>query len=573
MKLNSFSIILSLIVLIIPASYSYQACSSYKPNFEADCSSLSDKTKTCRYYNKQCICNKIQCSDLDTKYKCENYYIDQSFNEICVYDNERGCFMQNKLCSDWSDLYGRDYCEKFRASRPSFHVCRYNNGQCFENLGICSDTLMPYSDETDTRLRCETIIPNENNYKCILDYYGGPGQYCRLVEVCSTATTQEQCESMILPERSRRYKCVFENGTCKTIKQYEDYCPRLKTKDACEANIPQSDLEKCVYDNTLGCIAERKPCSDWKKYFHHERDYGMCSQLFGSKKPGYECRYINGECVEHLGDCRNSFKYTDMSTGSCESIIPSSYEYEKCVYMLVNDLKECKPKTKLCTEDINKYGLNKCQHRITQNSEKICISNGEKCIESYGKCEDYKTNVNKATCESIKPYNDLGKNVCIYQNNLCVSKSWYELEQQKFKAQCESIKYRENEYCSFVNDECIQPEKNCLDIKSINEDLTEEICKEGKLSDPEKVCVLKDDKKGCEEKKISIKTTTINKSNEIGENVGDNDDESDENKGDNDNKDEENEQNDENGENENIEDSGKLYKNKFYIFMTFILLL
>lgn len=169
MKSNSYSIILCLIVLIIPASYSYQACSSYKPNFEADCSSLSDKTKTCIYYNKQCICNKIQCSDLDTKYKCENYYIGQSFNEICVYDNERGCFMQNKLCSNWSALYGRDYCEKFRASRPRFHVCRYNNGQCFENLGICSDTLMPYSDETDTRLRCETIIPNEDNYKCLLD--------------------------------------------------------------------------------------------------------------------------------------------------------------------------------------------------------------------------------------------------------------------------------------------------------------------------------------------------------------------------------------------------------------------
>ena len=93
MKLNSYSlIILCLIVSIIPASYSYQACSSYKPNFEADCSSLSDKTKTCRYKYKQCICDKIQCSDLDTKDKCENYYIDQMFSQICVYDNEKGVF-------------------------------------------------------------------------------------------------------------------------------------------------------------------------------------------------------------------------------------------------------------------------------------------------------------------------------------------------------------------------------------------------------------------------------------------------------------------------------------------------
>ena len=71
--------------------------------------------------------------------------------------------------------------------------------------------------------------------------------------------------------------------------------------------------------------------------------------------------------------------------------------------------------------------------------------------------QDYKTNVNKQTCESIKPYNDLGSKICIFQNNLCVSKSWKEYEVQKFKAQCEAIKYRENEYCSFVNDECIQP--------------------------------------------------------------------------------------------------------------------
>ena len=560
MKLNSYSlIILCLIVSIIPASYSYQACSSYKPNFEADCSSLSDKTKTCRYKYKQCICDKIQCSDLDTKDKCENYYIDQMFSQICVYDNEKGCIQQKKLCSDWSALYGRDYCASFAAPRSNTHTCRYNNGQCFENLGICSDVLMPFSDERDTRLRCETIIPNEDNYKYLLDYNGGPGQYCKKVEVCSTATTQEQCESMILPERSRRYKCVFENGVCKTIKQYENYCPTLKTKEACEANIPISDLEKCVYDSTRGCIAERKPCSDWKKYFHHERDYGMCRYLFGSKKPGYECRYVNGECVERLGDCYESFQYTDLSKEACESIIPLNTEYDKCSYFYMNGKDDCHAERKLCTEDIPKYALYRCKERKTKNSEMVCIPDGEKCVESYGKCENYKTNVNKAKCESIKPYNDLGKYVCIYQNNLCVSKSWYELEQQKFKAQCESIKYRENEYCSFVNDECIQPEKNCLDIKSINEDLTEEICKEGKLSDPEKVCVLKDDKKGCEEKIISIKTTTINKSNEIGENIGDND--------------EENEDNEQNKENEDIEDSGELYKNKFYIFMAFILLL
>ena len=234
----------------------------------------------------------------------------------------------------------------------------------------------------------------------------------------------------------------------------------------------------------------------------------------------------------------------------------------------MNGKDDCSAERKLCTEDIPKYALYRCEERKTKNSEMVCIPDGEKCVESYGKCENYKTNVNKAKCESIKPYNDLGKNVCIYQNNLCVSQSWYVSEQQKFKAQCESIKYRENEYCSFVNDECIQPEKNCLDIKSINEDLTEEICKEGKLSDPEKVCVLKDDKKGCEEKIISVKTTTVTNGDENEENK-----KSDENKGNNDNKDEENEQNDENGENENIEDSGELYKNKFYIFMTFILLL
>ena len=149
-------------------SYAYQSCSSYKPTFEEDCASLSDKTKTCKYnsYTKRCFCDKIQCRDLDTKYKCENYYIEQSFSQICVYDNEKGCIQEKKLCSEWTPLYGRDYCASFASSRANL-FCRYNNGQCFENPRICSPGQMAYSDETNTRLRCENIIPRDDNIKCL----------------------------------------------------------------------------------------------------------------------------------------------------------------------------------------------------------------------------------------------------------------------------------------------------------------------------------------------------------------------------------------------------------------------
>ena len=600
MKLNFHQRIILLILVIIPTSYTYQECSSFKPNFEADCSSLSDKTKTCRYYNKQCKCKKIQCSDLDTKEKCENYYVKHDYDRFCAYDNEKGCFEQKKYCSEWSFLYGRDLCSSnFEATKSNIHVCRYNDGQCIDNPGNCR--LMTYSDETDPRLKCETIIPTYEYHKCLFDPNGKEGENCIQVEICSTATTQEECESMILPERSRRYKCVFKDGQCLTEKKYVDNCGLLKkdvSKEECEANIPYSDIGKCIYDNTRGCITEKKPCSEWKKYFNHERDYGFCVSIFGSTKPGYECRFINGECVEHLGDCINSFQYTDMSKEACESIIPLNYEYDKCSFNLFNGKKECNFKRKLCTEDIPKYALYICYTRQTENSEMVCISDGEKCIESYGKCEDYKTDVNQQKCESIKPYNDLGIFSCIYKNNLCKSISWYEMELQKFKSQCENIQYSKNENCSFVNDECIQQKKNCLDIKSINDDLTDEICKEGILSDPNKVCVLNNDKKGCEEKIISVKTTTVTNGDEneenkkSDENKGEVDDdnkreEDDENKGKGDDKNkgegtDKNEEDKKSGENEGEGDDknegnegtkAEIYKINFYIFVIFILFL
>ena len=563
MKLNSHSIFLFLILSLLSTSYAYQSCSLYKPNYEADCSSLSDKTKICRYKYNQCICENLQCSDFDTKEKCEKfyYYIDNiGHRRSCVYDSKKGCTLEKKFCSDWTPLYGADLCKSFESSRPN-RDCRYNDGQCLENPGACSNYLMVYSDEVETRLRCETLIPSQDNYRC--EFY--QSNYCRQIDVCSTATTQQECESMILPDRSRIYECAFQSGKCVANKKYKDNCESYKTgisKETCESKVPFNP-GYCVYDNTAGCTTAKRPCSEWKKYFNNERDHALCEILFGSSKPGYECRYINGDCVERIGNnCYYSFQYTDKTKEACESIIPIGNGYERCVYDTTNG--SCNFKKIKCTEYVHKYDLRSCKYRITQNSEMKCVSDGEKCIERYEKCEDYKTNVNRQTCESIKPYNDLGKNICVFQNNLCVSKSWKEYEEQKYKAQCENNKYRENEYCSFVNEQCIQPEKNCLDIKSINDDLTEEICKEGKVSDPNKSCILKNDKKGCEEKIVPVKTTTVIKSDEKGDNKEDNG-ENEEN--------EENDEEEENGNNEDNEDNAEMYKINLYIFMTFILLL
>lgn len=554
-------LILTLIFSIIIFSNAYRDCSLFKPDFEKDCSSLSDKTKICEYKNKLCKCRDIQCKDLDTKEKCENSYIEEhylKFGQKCIYDTEKGCFEGYKLCSEWNPIYGKEYCILFYASKTHYE-CRYLNGECIENLGMCNFQAIISKDQ-DLKSTCESIIPLYEKYKCVYEYKNS-AHYCKQVEYCTTANTKEECESIILPERLNRYNCVFKNNVCVLEQKYYDYCSQFKTgvtKELCEANIPKSSLDKCVYDSNKGCTTKslKKHCSEWKNYFNHEKDYSYCRSLFIANKENYECRYINGECVEALGDCSDF----DGTKKSCESIIPLNTEYDKCIFQVFNGKNSCFLERKLCEDDIPRYALFRCKERETKNSETICISNGEKCVEAYAKCEDYKINVDKEKCESIKPYNDLGEKICVYENNLCVSKSWYELEEQKFKTQCENIIYKENKYCSFVDDICLQPEKQCLEIKSINDELSEKICNEAIVSDSSKICILKENKKGCEEIQIPIKNTSIVVSNDINENIENNNNES--NKG--------NIDNDENEENEKNGNEGQIYKTKFVNFIVYI---
>ena len=145
-------------------------------------------------------------------------------------------------------------------------------------------------------------------------------------------------------------------------------------------------------------------------------------------------------------------------------------------------------------------------------------------MKHYEQCENYTENVNKDICEWIisgnYPFAD-----CVYKDNQCITNlktcSSYNAEisfnnyykiflnlEKLIKDSCETILLDDlSKKCVFSNDDCLEKNRNCLEIYDEYGMVTQEICESALTSDSNKKCTLKEDKTGCKE----IETNTNNK--------------------------------------------------------------
>lgn len=178
------------------------------------------------------------------------------------------------------------------------------------------------------------------------------------------------------------------------------------------------------------------------------------------------------------------------------------YEY-KCVWD-----NGCQKELKKC-EDAKNY--DECKN-IVAPTNKQCIYINDECKEQYKDCESYNNNgkeqIEQSVCESII----LNDNNFLYQDkcsfvagnpNKCVRKkreTCSDFKRDDFAFQCYSLHLSSSsDKCSYSNSACSTVKKTCLELS--NElSVTEETCNEALTSASNKICSIKRDESGCEEK-------------------------------------------------------------------------
>ena len=483
-----------------------------------------------------------------------------TFNYLkkCVYvTSDNKCIEVDRKCSDFTVNYP-DYdlsqrCEKLVASDTKKH-CFYDEtlssgNKCIEQYKDCN--LYDQNEIGKTRAGCEKIKLADENQKCI---YIKKEHKCELKSIFSncgdyTGGDKKICEKILSP-KTNSY-CVLDKD--KTCKEREFYCEEaLKKYDCLIYAKPFDSNKKCVFDpNNNICYEQYKGCEDYDK---NEEDYCNNTIYYFNGEICFldsdKCKSKNKKCEEASDEdeCRliekTGVKNTERKLCDWATVITISESSVQTVQKCIENYKYCSDyrgrDSETCS-NIKPYnekgdGLDlgyKCEIRdnnvgcekvprecseagtnpilcalfspnIRNKNKKYCAFYRGQCTEHYKTCENYDDDyINQYTCAGIIVQDNYLNTKCEKETDSttnkqrCVSKKACDIY-NKFDYQylCQSIDPK----CKYYgNNRCYEDQKSCEDIIFYSADKADEnVCKSIIPSDADKICVLKEDKSGCE---------------------------------------------------------------------------
>ena len=151
---------------------------------------------------------------------------------------------------------------------------------------------------------------------------------------------------------------------------------------------------------------------DCSEFSNHKLDF---CEFLDAGNDNKKCTYVNNECTSTFKNCE------DYNKDTCESAIPEGFPNIKCVL----EGNSCIPKDRICSDfKIGEEAISNCGRLKASDDQKRCAFVNNKCEEQFKECEDYKENVNKETCQSIRPlynYDDFTYK-CTFEGGKCIKK-------------------------------------------------------------------------------------------------------------------------------------------------------
>lgn len=512
-----------------------------------------DYSQKCVWDKKNSVCTngEIRCSDYNEDiYMCTNLKRKDQDILKCVYvadeDGNSKCIEKYPSCELYNSTEtgkDRDSCENSLINEDS--ECEYilGNDQCKTKKIYSSCSEYDETGEKD-RLICESIKTKNHPFYCVLD----KDNHCIERELnCSEVFNEEDCLH-IAKAGDPNKKCAWRGGKC-----YEEY---IRCEDFIGISTNIDDLEeecnqirlynglKCEYDKQSNkCTTKFKKCSEART----KEECKLIAKTGVSNPERKVCDFIDdGDKIFEYGECKEIFKYCSDYRGDnkddCENIKPYDKDGEnveelyRCESEEINGgVKKCQKVPKYCKDgDDNPILCAKISDNIKDKSIKYCSYqeniNGEKnkCFETYKTCESYKGisrsdeendyDDKKTICESIIPENydtpnckyvvDIADNIikCLPKDECSEFNS--EENYKKYQQLCNKSPNCGYDTSSFT---CKTVERSCEDIRFYIEP-NQEDCSKIEVSKPYKICSLREDNSGCEEKYRELSFSTASSS-------------------------------------------------------------
>ena len=481
----------------------------------------------------------------------------------CKYNTTNNkCEKVRKTCDEYNDSSlkrGNTLCSQFSPEDSTNKKCVESDGLCKEQYKTCQ--LYDENDADKSREDCEGLILDDPNKKCVYIKEEHKCEEGNVYNNCNEykGSDRKICERILSPKRNS-YCVLDKDSVCKErdffcVEAYDRYDCLIYAK-------PTDDTKKCVWDGSV-CKEEYKGCEDYVEKRSNSETTCDDLEVYNGKKCYYnsdKCTSKNKICSEATSKeeckliektgvsdpdrkycewystsydtgsyCRENYKYcsdyrltssSDDSTiePTCKKIKPFNPETNtldlayKCK---VKDSKVgCEKVPKECTEaGSNKILCDLISPLIKDNRIKYCAFIQGTCVEHYKTCElvdeSRLTNDDNANllCEQNIPERHYFAGICehytLNSKIKCRTKttSFCNLFNiDAYQDLCLSI----NPNCSYFSDgsysSCYDNTKSCNDtIFYTQDDNNKAICEAIKLSNEDNICVLKEDKSGCEE--------------------------------------------------------------------------
>lgn len=512
---------------------------------------LIDSAKKCIYLNNACSESYPTCreygtdrSTCDQKMPLNSDRNAYDFSRKCQFNiNNNECEEVPRKCRDYNSLYGdnKDRCLNTLKPEDSNKHCIYDeeSDDCYEWYTSCQ----VYNDNEIEKNRndCERIILSDVNKRCVFIMEEDKCIEENIYKDCKEykGSDKKVCESIISPKTNLH--CFLEKDL--TCNERTFHCSEAQNVFDCLIYAKPSDNnKKCAYYNE--CYETYKGCEDLEF-----KGSSQCSRLdiingqtcyYGEEK----CKSKQKKCTEALTEeecemiqtsgvsdpdkkicyygidytwsssskrCFENYKYCSDYRGTdddiCKSILPYDESGNNIDYAYKCEIKDnevgCEKVPKECTDaSSNKILCDLISPVINDNRVKYCAYYGGQCVEHYKTCNDVNEEENVANiqskCSSNIPKEYLNTQ-CEFNNGKCEDKKKCDaFNRRDYRNLCINI----SPNCKYDSSSktCTKDVKTCGKIKFYADSSSNEaICKATNATNANKICVLKDDKSGCEE--------------------------------------------------------------------------
>ena len=449
----------------------------------------------------ECVSRRRKCYEFDDTNDDEKLClqleaIDPS-KKKCIYDGTK-CIEEYKSCKLYNDnesVKNREECERI-IPEDSTKLCYFNEegNQCEERdiFTNCEDY------KGNDKSICESIISKATNSRCILE----KDSTCKERTFnCTDTNIKYQCLTYAKPSDSSK-KCVFDSGKCLEVyKTCEDY---LENNEYNCNHLNLYDGKQCFYDSNR-CRSKNRVCLDALS----EDECKLIAETGVSDPDRKICDYVSFSDPTAIPSvaCIENYKYCSDYRGDdsyvCQDIKPydeSGKNLDITSYCKMDTSIGCKRVSYKCSHATNEFECASISPYIKDNKIKYCAYHHGSpggCREYYKNCED----ASPSECSSNIP-EGYSQSICstmaINGVKKCVKNNDCSLFTPSFYSNlCYSIAPN----CTYSGSKCITDTSiKCNTVKFyIASDKNEETCRTFELSNPNKVCSLKEDKLGCEE--------------------------------------------------------------------------